>query len=307
MNIAVTGASGFVGQALVKALIREGYAVRALQNRGVVSKDRSVEIICGDLHDKAALDDLLQGCDVLIHCAALVAAKSKRDFDHVNVAGTQNLVDAAQAQGVGRMLLMSSLAAREKQLSAYAHSKFEAEQVVRGSSLDWDVFRPPAVYGPGDVQMLRVFKLLKFGVGLTPAGPGSYASVLYIDDLVSGVLAWIRAEQATKSIFEIASPAHEDESWGALLTTAAACLGGEIRFVTPPRFLLYLIAVCAEIGCVVRGRPVFMSRGKIAEICHGDWRCNPEPVRAALDWVPTVTFADGIANTLAWYKEHHHM
>ncbi|XVN46231.1 NAD(P)H-binding protein [Novosphingobium rhizosphaerae] len=97
----------------------------------------------------------------MLHIAGVVNAPDEAGFHAGNVSGTLNVVNAALAGGVERFIHVSSLSAREPQLSAYGASKRKGEMIVRASSLDWTVVRPPAIYGPRDTEMFELFKLAR--------------------------------------------------------------------------------------------------------------------------------------------------
>lgn len=141
MTIAVTGATGFVGQALLDRAAKAGIAVRALTRRAQEPRP-GVEWIKGDLDARAALTRLVSGAEAVIHVAGVVNAPDAAGFEHGNVTGTLNVIEAALAAGVPRFVCVSSLSAREPDLSAYGASKARAERLVMASGLDWTIIRP---------------------------------------------------------------------------------------------------------------------------------------------------------------------
>ena len=149
--VALIGATGFVGRHLLRRLTDEGWRLRALTRRpeALGPPTERVQPVVGDLESDAALTALIQGADVVVHCAGLVAARDAAEFHRVNAEGTARLLRAAAAAGRPRFLLISSLAAREPQLSPYAASKRQAEELLRQNAggLTWQALRPPVVYG----------------------------------------------------------------------------------------------------------------------------------------------------------------
>src|SRR5690606_32228931 len=148
---------------------------------GALDPTPGVEPISGDLGSDTALAALVQGVDVVVHCGGLVAARSAAEFHRVNAEGTARLLRAAAAAGRPRFLLISSLAAREPQLSPYAVSKRQAEEILRrqAGGLAWQALRPPVVYGPGDRATLPLFRQFDRGLVLHPSGNGRF-SMLYV-------------------------------------------------------------------------------------------------------------------------------
>ncbi len=160
-TLAITGATGFIGAALLRKLAGHGWRVRALYRTRTgampgIRTDNDMQWIQGSLADSESVARLVQGAEAVIHCAGAVRGASQEQFDRVNVAGVARLARAARhSRPMPRFLLISSLAAREPQLSFYAASKRGGEEVLRSTAqgMPWCVLRPPAVYGPGDREM----------------------------------------------------------------------------------------------------------------------------------------------------------
>ena len=198
--LAVTGATGFVGQALIDAAAGSRVSVRALA-RQPQDKRKGVSWVQGDLADPKALAKLVRGAEAVIHIAGVVNAPDAAAFEAGNVAGTMALVEAAVAAGVPRFVHVSSLSAREPRLSAYGASKARGEKVVMASGLDWTVVRPPAIYGPRDADMFELFRMARWGI--VPVPRVGRASVLHVGDLARLRLALVPGgEDVTHRIFE---------------------------------------------------------------------------------------------------------
>ena len=181
--VAVTGATGFVGPHLVSALTRHGFKLRLLIRRWSPMPSLpgvEAEIVLGYLGDEAALRRLVDGADTVVHAAGLIKARTPAEFLAVNRDGTARLSALAPE---ARFILLSSLAAREPQLSAYADSKRAAEQVVAGRTGAWLVVRAPAVYGPGDRETLAYFRAAARGVAPRPRLDGARLALIHVEDL----------------------------------------------------------------------------------------------------------------------------
>lgn len=151
MNVFVTGGTGFVGREIVRELHDAGHHVRLLaRSRSTVIAHDDIEIHAGNLLDAATLADACRGVDVVIHLVGVISEVGEQTFENVHTRGTQNIVGAAQRAGVKRFVHMSALGARANAVSRYHQSKWAAEEIVRGSGLDWTIFRPSIIYGPGD-------------------------------------------------------------------------------------------------------------------------------------------------------------
>jgi uncharacterized protein YbjT (DUF2867 family) len=197
-TLAVTGGTGFVGGHLLRLALAAGYDVRAL-TRGWKPPEHDIVWVDGALDRPDSLVKLCSGADAVIHIAGMISG-SREAFEAVNVGGTANMIDAARKAGVRRFIHISSLAAREPQLSGYGWSKMKSEKLVSASGLDWTIIRPPAVYGPGDRETLELFKMARRGlVGLPPGGR---FSVVHVEDLVRLILAVLEDEDSRSELYE---------------------------------------------------------------------------------------------------------
>jgi 2-alkyl-3-oxoalkanoate reductase len=307
-SVALTGGSGFVGSHILRRLVADGWRVKALSRRrdGLAATGGAVTAIAGDLATESALAELVSGVDAVIHCAGLVAARRSRDFRCVNRDGTANLLRAVAASGGSpRVILISSLAAREPQLSPYARSKRDAEDLLRqsDSSLDWLALRPPVVYGPGDRATLPVFRQLARGLFLRPGGHGRF-SMLYVEDLAEAAAAVLAQAPAPASgrVMELDDGTVEGYCWDEILAAARRQSGRRIRAISVPRTVQRLAAGFGAAWGLMTGRPPILSAGKLREIAHPDWVCRNDLLGNCISWTPTVAFEEGFARTAAWYK-----
>jgi uncharacterized protein YbjT (DUF2867 family) len=147
MKIAITGATGFVGSHLTTRLVSEGHEVVRLARR---PRSGDADIVVSRLDDVNQLSEAFAGCDAVAHCAGINRELGDQTYERVHVEGTRNVVEAAQAAGVEKIVLMSFLRARPDCGSPYHESKWEAEEIVRDSGLDYTIFKAGVVYGRGD-------------------------------------------------------------------------------------------------------------------------------------------------------------
>lgn len=303
--VALTGATGFVGGHLLRRLTAAGWQVRALTRRpAALCPGEAVTPVVGDLESEAALAELVAGATAVVHCAGLVAARSAAEFQQVNAEGTARLLRAATS-GVTppRFLLISSLAAREPQLSAYAASKRRAEEILRDrmAGHSWQVLRPPVVYGPGDRATLPLFRQCARGLVLRPAGEGRF-SMLYVEDLADAVTALLAQDASAGRIMELDDGKADGYGWEDVLATAERQLGRRIRSLAVPRPVQRLAAALGSLGAAATGRPPMLSRGKVNEIAHPDWVCRNGLLSDCISWRAAVGLDEGFSNTAAWYK-----
>lgn len=303
LRVAVTGAGGFLGRYVVRRLSAEGYRVRGLYHRRPPERTVAVDPVQGSLTDDAALDRLVRGSDVVVHLAGLVAAARAAEFDAVNHAGTARLAARSAAAGVKRFLMVSSLAARQPELSPYAASKYAGERAIAArDDLPADVLRPPAVYGPGDPQILTFLKLLRFGIAPLPGPPGTRVCVVHADDVAAAIDAWLAAPTPSGTVYEIADGRPDGYGWQELMETAAAAYGARPWYLPLGRRTLMPLGVAGEAVGRLTGRPVTLSRGKVRELTHPDWRVDPTAFARATGWRHAVALWDGLTGTVAWYR-----
>jgi NADH dehydrogenase len=154
MRVLVTGASGFIGQSLVRRLLEKGHAVRALVRKPPLAAATSgLEYVVGDLTDAASLDRACQGMEGVVHLACATGVADPKIVRAVNVEGTRALLEAAKKHGVRRFVFISTISAARRRRGPYGQTKREGEQMVAASGLEFVTLRPSLVYGSGNVGL----------------------------------------------------------------------------------------------------------------------------------------------------------
>lgn len=311
--IALTGASGFVGGHVLRLLVRKRRRVRVLVRdparlRVPQGGAGEVEILTGGLEDTEALKALVRGVAVVVHVAGAIAACRREDFFRVNVEGSRNLALAAGAEGTGKFVFVSSLAAREPALSAYAASKRLAEEAVREAAAETGmrtvILRPPAVYGPGDRATLPLFDQLTRSVAILPGHARQRLSLIHVEDLAAALvhLALMPANEATGDVpLEIDDGRKGGYAWADLAKAAARATGRPRRLLHLPRGLVRAAGAGAGLLSRLLGRPFVLSAEKANELYHDDWVARSPKVQERTDWTPRLQFAEGFRDTLEWY------
>ena len=304
-RVALTGATGFIGQHIAASLAAAGLSVRAL-TRGDPpgTTDPGFEWVVGELGNEGSLSGLVRGADTVVHCAGAVRSSSARGFDDVNAEGTARLARAAVEDGeVKRFLLVSSLAAREPGLSWYAASKRRAEALlerIAGDDLDWAVFRPTAVYGPGDREMRSLFLALRRGIMPVLGNREGRLSLLHVEDLVRAVTAWVVRPGTVTGVFELHDGAPDGYTWPRIAEITESVLGRPVVTVPVPAGLLFAVAGLNLTFARIRGAAPMLTPGKVRELRHRDWSCDNEAVTAALAWTPRVDLATALRENKAF-------
>jgi uncharacterized protein YbjT (DUF2867 family) len=299
VTLALTGGTGFVGQAVLDEAARRGVTVRALARRGQEERT-GVEWVRGDLADRAALAALVAGAEAVLHVAGVVNAPDPAGFHLGNVAGTEALIEAADAAGVRRFVLVSSLAAREPELSRYGESKHRAEQVVQASGLDWTIVRPPAIYGPRDREILDMFRGATWGV--VPMPPNGRASMIHVDDLARLLLALVPSwPGVVRHAFEPDDGRPGGWSHGELAAAIGEAVG---RRVWAPAVPERLMRAGAWLDRRLRGAKAKLTPDRIGYMVHPDWVSRPDKTPPAELWHAEIPTVEGLKATASWYREH---
>lgn len=302
--VALTGATGFIGGALLSRLTGAGWRVRALyrQRRGRRTPEAlpGTEWVQGGLEDRPALDALLAGADALIHCAGAVRGASQSDFDSVNADGVARVAEAAAGLAPApRILLMSSLAARMPQLSHYAASKWKGECAIKAAppNLRWTILRPPAVFGPGDRELAPLFRSIARGLAPVPGSAHGRFSLVHVEDLAAAVLRWLESDTGYGRTFELDDGRPGGYDWAAVLEIAARAFGRTkpAKLVPVPVPLLRMAAWANLTAAHLLGYAPMLTPGKVREITHPDWLCDSHDFAAATGWRPVIGLESGLA------------
>lgn len=297
--LAITGATGFVGSAVLAEALAQGHTVRALARRDQVPRE-GVTWVRGDLADGAAPAALVEGADAVIHVAGLTNTPDPAQFEVANVTGTANVLAAMKGAGLKRLVFVSSLAAREPKLSAYGASKARAEAVVEASGLDWTTVRPPAVYGPRDIDMLDLFRAAKWGV--VPLPPGGATSIIHADDLAALLVA-LAAGQAAPARKQVYEP-DDGREGGWSHKELAQAIGRAVgrRGVFAPHLPRAVLDAAAAADRIARGDRAKLTPDRVGYMAHPNWvaRFDRRPPPGL--WQPRIAGEEGLKATAEWYR-----
>jgi nucleoside-diphosphate-sugar epimerase len=331
----VTGATGFIGSHVVRRLVSEGRAVRCLARP---TSDTSklagldLEFVRGDLTDAAAVAGAAAGCDVVVHCGALVSDwAAVEEIRRINVGGTRNVLDAALAASARRVVHLSTTDVYgypggrnvdERQQPArfanwYAQSKREAEVEVR--RLEGQVgpevviLRPATVYGPGSKEVVgEMAKAIRRRQMLMIDGGRAIAGLVYIENVVDAVMLALgdkaSAEKAASEVFNVTDGL--DVTWKRFLADIAAGLGCAAPRWSLPHKVAGAVATTLEHGyravhsLTGLTSPALLSRQAVNVLgCDQDF--SNLRIREALGWEPRVTYEAGLQDTVAWLRDEY--
>lgn len=322
MKVLLTGASGFVGSHILDSLCARGIPTAVLlrpasNQRFIQAHLPQLDVRIGSISDPQSLGAALQDITHVIHCAGCVKALHISEFYTVNHMGARNVVEAVNRQPgrIQRLVHISSLAAggpavpdrpaREEDpphpVSEYGRSKLAGEQEVRNCESEHVILRPPAVYGPRDDAFLPLFKAIKAHI-LPRFGGGRLAlSFIFVKDLAEIAVACLTHPAAGGKTFYVASP--EITKAHALAEEIASQMKTWTLTVPLPTAALWPLCQLQEAISRLTGRPAVLSRQKYAELRAPGWVCDPARLRQELGLVCATRLKDGIADTLAWYRQ----
>lgn len=317
MQVLVTGANGFVGQAVCNELMRRGFAVTAAVRQiedGIFSDSSSAFrlVQVGDLGAITDWNGVLDDVDAVIHLAARVhvmhesTAEALQAYRQVNVLGTESFSRAAAAAGVKRFVFLSSIKVNGEsttglpwnEVSAahpqdhYALSKWEAEQVLRRISaetgMEVTIMRPPLVYGPGvKANFLRLLRWVELGVPLPLASVSNQRSMIYLGNLVDALIACVEHPAAADKTYLVSDG--EDVSTAELIRLIAKAMDRPDRLWSCPDTLLRALATLAN-------------KSAEADRLLGSLQIDSSKFRENLHWIPPYSVEQGIAETVRWFR-----
>lgn len=246
----------------------------------------------------AALARLAQGADVLIHNAGLVKAPNRAAFDAVNVAGA---VAVAEAAGdLSHVLLVSSLAAREPQLSHYAASKRAGEEAMRQRLGDrLTIARPVAVYGPGDREIAPVFDIAAVSPVLPVLNARARVGMIHVEDCAAQIAA-LAGRPPSGATYGLIDGRPDGYTWAELMEAAAAAAGRTARLIGLPAALVHAAGRLNDLAAAFGGAPMLTS-GKARELLHADWSVTSGE-RAPQMPPPRYTLAAGFLDAATSYR-----
>ena len=305
--IALTGATGFVGQAAVARLrhcfpdTRLRLLVRQPDRRDLPDAFANCEIIAGDLDNPNAFDRLVRGAGCIVHIAAAIAGNRADDFERANVAGTRRLAEATARQAPeAHLIYLSSLAARRPELSWYAASKRAAEEVVTSRTARHSILRPPAVYGPRDPALAGLWRMLARGWLVHPGPAAARFSILHVDDLVEAICRLIDHGPAGR-VMPLAGPQPAGGwRWSEIARVAREKSGRRIRTIPLPAPALRFGAASALLLARIVGRQALLSPGKARELLHPDWVCDNLLIEQCIGWRPVTRLERTLATLPGW-------
>lgn len=323
MNAVITGSNGFIGSSLVETLRAQGANVRCLvrsEPRAQTHDGATRYVINYADPDSIIRSGALDQADVIFHVAGVTKHLTLEGFRAGNVTPTQTLIDAAKesAPALKRLVLISSQAAAgpathlehpvtehtpPHPIEEYGRSKLEAENLLRDGSLPFPhtIIRPPAVYGPRDVDFLPLFKQIGAGRGIYPGNKTSYVSLIYVQDLVDGIIHAAKSASAENQTYFLATEV--TITWKQIYEAIAHVLGTSMWELNIPFPLIALAARFGDLYSKVTGTISILNSKKIALAKPKLWICSADKAKEEFNFTPTISVTEGMAATFQWYKQ----
>jgi nucleoside-diphosphate-sugar epimerase len=320
ITILITGANGFIGGHLAERLVNEEHArVRGLVRNPTAAPSGAWLTFNGDVNDLAALESAVTGCDVIIHCAAMQSGPYRlSDFRRVNVDGTMNLLRAARAAGVARIVHLSTINVHGYPPPAdanadsplcfngdfYSVSKAEGEQAARQFARENDlplvVVRPACTYGPRSNSWTTIpLRRVQRGAPVLIGGGSGICNAVYIDNLVDLILLALKNDVAVGHAFIGAEG--RGVTWREFYGSYARMLGGK-RLHGMPRAAALTLAAVFESLARLTGLPPRVARSSVEFYSHRVV-FNIDKSKQLLGYEPRVSFAEGMARTKEWLQK----
>ncbi len=225
MKIFIAGGTGFVGEHLVRELQSNGHSVRTLvHNRSPIRGE--VEQVTGDVTRLESFEESLGECHAVINLVGIIREFPSQGatFDRLHVQATANILEATRKAGISRYLQMSALGTRPDAVSSYHRTKWRAEELVRGSGLEWTIFRPSLIFGPHDAFVNMLAAQLRRAPVMPVIGSGSYRlQPIHADDVARCFTLALEMPGSSGRTYELCGP--DRLSYGELLDAIAAVMG----------------------------------------------------------------------------------
>lgn len=321
MKILITGGNGFIGSHLIEQLLAQHHHIvcfrRKTSNLHWI-ENLPIELVSGDIADFPSLIQNISGFDSVYHLGGILRARRVEDYYKINVEGTRNLLEACRLNNphLKRFIYISSQAAAgpshdhsprsettpPNPVSHYGKSKLLAEQVVLDyrSYFPVTIIRPPAVYGPRDDDILQFFKYVKMGVKPVIGSAHKTVAVIYIYDLIRGILLAAEHPEAENELFFMADC--HPYTWKDVYDTIARVMNKKALLICMPIPIVSMMATINETISRWLGRAAIFNQDKTDEMKQRDWLVDCSRAKQKLGFTAQTTLEQGFQATYDWYR-----
>lgn len=319
----VTGSNGFIGSFLIEHLLSEGHEVRCLVRKTSNLRwiqNLPVELAYGTLENPTSLALPVRGVDWIFHLAGLTKAKNPYEFYQANFEGVENLVRECKKYnpGIKKFIFVSSQAAggpapsiipkketdESNPVSIYGDSKWVAEKSLLNphTGLPVTVIRPPAVYGPRDTELFKLFKIVTMGIRPIIAGGTNMASLVHVHDLVHGIVLAAKSDLAVGKIFYISGDGAY--TWNEIFALICTALNKKTIPLHIPLLALKIFSTVNSFVARLKNHPPMLSKDKLMELQQPFWLCDNSRAKKELGFEPQMSLQQGIQETAKWYQDN---
>ena len=310
--ILVTGSTGFVGRRVVAELRARGHAVRCLVHtpaRSEVIQGDGVEISYGDVLDPSSLVPALEGVSDVVHLVAVIREKGSLTFRRVNHLGTRNVVEAARAAGVERLVYLSGIGASDNPRLRFLYFKGQAEQEVAQGGMAYTILRPSLLFGEGDEFFNTLAGLVKAMPAVPIAGDGqALFQPMAVDELARCVALCFEQEELANQVVELGGPEHL--TYDRLIDLVAETLGVRRVKMHVPLPLMRRIVQLMEL--TLPRPPATTQQLDLLSIENTTGLDNverwfgfrPRPVRGNIDYIQRLSYRDALGTAFGFIPRH---
>ena len=320
----VTGSTGFIGSNLTQFLLSQNFEVicpvrEPNKVNHLLSSNTKIitfETLEGDLK-------VSEGFEYFFHLAGATRALNYEGYYEANVKLAKRMlkfvIKRSDPKIFKKFILVSSQAvsgpARSSDepviendvpnpVSLYARSKLEAEKMAQSFAnlIPITIIRPSTVFGPRDTDVLGVFKSCKYGVAPCLSGKDRRVSVIFVDDLIEGIVRCAFSENSSGKTYFLANP--DPVIWRDFIKDTARVMGTRVLIVPLPKFILRTFGSFSDVIGALSRKPQMLRTEKIREMDQMYWICSSERARNDLGWIPRHSIVEALTKTFHWYKDN---
>jgi len=323
MRIFITGTTGFLGSHTAQELVRRGHRLKALVRNPAAAaglKALGVELVEGALEDPPDLGQAMDGVEAVVHIAGVLKGLGERDFFQVNEDGTLRLAQAALSLNPRPRLFLyvSTVAVHDSTrdggdfclppeachpLSVYGKSKLAGEKVlsVLKGNIRTVILRPPVIYGPGDKELLPLFRAIRWGVAPLYGNGQNRLSVCHVSEVARAIADLVENSPSSDEIFCVDDG--QEHTWKSLAQDIGRAMNKNPWPLKIPPFFFFLAASSSGAFAQLTRRPRIFTPDKLKEMAQKSWVCGFEKLHNRIGWEPGLPFKEGVLTTLAFYKK----
>jgi dihydroflavonol-4-reductase len=322
MKAFITGATGFVGSHLTDRLIDKGFEVYCLKRKTSSLKwleGKKIKYVEGDLFSNEILKDTIKDMDYVFHIAGVVKSKKMEGFEIGNHLATKNLIEITYDvnPGIKKFIFVSSLAScgpnpddkpinetyEPEPITTYGITKRKAEEEVLKykDKMNVTIIRPPAIFGPRDTEILIYFKTYNKGLNSLIGCRDKYLSLIYVEDLIDGIVLAMEKDFKSGEIFFICS--NKAYNWDDVGNTTSKILDKKALKLKIPHWFVFTVGTIAQFFSIFSKNAATLNIEKCIDITRKRWVCTNEKAKRILGFEEKHTLEESFRKTIEWYKE----